>query len=96
MVTLRKKVEPKWLHPGAVLENGVTLEVGAVFFPYFKIMFREKRLHPLSRFGSPFFSVQIWLLATTTFLYRIKFLLYVLYQYVQTEDKKQTWKSFQV
>ncbi len=31
MSTLRKKVEPKWLHPGAVLENGATLEGGAVF-----------------------------------------------------------------
>ncbi len=29
--TLRKKVEPKRLHPGAVLENGVTFEGGAVF-----------------------------------------------------------------
>ncbi len=29
--TLRKKVEPKWLHPGAVLENGAALEGGAVF-----------------------------------------------------------------
>ncbi len=26
-----KKVEPKHLHPGAVLENGATLEGGAVF-----------------------------------------------------------------
>ena len=26
-----KKVEPKWLHPGAVLKNGATLEGGAVF-----------------------------------------------------------------
>ncbi len=31
--TLRKKVEPKRLHPGAVLENGATLEGGAVFPP---------------------------------------------------------------
>ncbi len=30
--TLRKKVEPKRLHPGAVLENGATSEGGAVFF----------------------------------------------------------------
>ena len=29
---LRKKVEPKQLHPGAVLENGATLEGGAIFF----------------------------------------------------------------
>ncbi len=29
-ISLRKKVEPKWLHPGAVLENGATLEGGAV------------------------------------------------------------------
>ncbi len=27
-----KKVEPKWLYPGAVLENGATLEDGAIFF----------------------------------------------------------------
>ncbi len=26
-----KKVKPKWLHPGAVLENGATLLSGAVF-----------------------------------------------------------------
>ncbi len=31
LAALRKKVEPKWLHPGAVLENGATLEGGAVF-----------------------------------------------------------------
>ncbi len=30
LTALRKKVEPKWLHPGAVLENGATLEGGAV------------------------------------------------------------------
>ena len=29
--TQKKEVEPKWLHPGAVLENGATLEGGAVF-----------------------------------------------------------------
>ncbi len=29
--SLRKKVEPKRLHPGAVFENGATLEGGAVF-----------------------------------------------------------------
>ena len=29
--TLRKKVEPKRLHPGADLENGATLQGGAVF-----------------------------------------------------------------
>ncbi len=28
-----KKVELKRLHPGAILENGATLEGGAVFFP---------------------------------------------------------------
>ena len=27
-----KKVEPNWLHSGAVLENGATLEGGAIFF----------------------------------------------------------------
>ena len=30
--SLRKKVEPKWLHHGAVLETDATLEGGAVFF----------------------------------------------------------------
>ncbi len=30
--SLKKKVEPKWLHPGAVLENGATLEGGAIIF----------------------------------------------------------------
>ncbi len=30
--SLRKKVEPKRLHLGAVLENGATLEGGAVFY----------------------------------------------------------------
>ena len=29
--TLRKKVEPKRFHPGAVLENGATSEGGGVF-----------------------------------------------------------------
>ena len=29
--TLRKKVEPKQLHPGAILENGATLEGGELF-----------------------------------------------------------------
>ena len=40
-----KKVEQKRLHPGAVLENGATLEVGAIFFLI--IMFRKK-MAPLS------------------------------------------------
>ena len=31
IIALRKKVKPKRLHPGAVLENGTTLEGGAVF-----------------------------------------------------------------
>ena len=38
-------MEPKRLHPGAVLENGATLEDGAIF-PLI-IMLRKKQLHPL-------------------------------------------------
>ena len=39
---LRKKVEPKRLHPGVVSENGATLEGGAV----------SQSLHPWSQNGS--------------------------------------------
>ncbi len=47
IASTEKKVEPKRLHPGAVLENGATLEGGAVFFlkPLKPIMFRRKELH---------------------------------------------------
>ena len=38
-------MEPKRLHPGAILENGATLEGGAVFSLI--IMFRKKWLYPL-------------------------------------------------
>ena len=47
--SLRKKVEPKRLQPAAVLENGNTLEDGAVFFFFiiimFRTFFRRKQLH---------------------------------------------------
>ena len=47
-----KKVEPKRLHPGAVLENGATLEGGASGGAELRTM---KRLQGWSRFGSTFF-----------------------------------------
>ncbi len=60
--SLRKKVEPKRLHPGAILENGATSEGGAVFS--LKGVTRVgaelrtmKRVQGWSRFGSTFFSV---------------------------------------
>ncbi len=37
-------MEPKWLHPGAILENGATLEGGAVFSLI--IMFRKQTAPP--------------------------------------------------
>ncbi len=40
MIETEKKVEPKQLHPEAVLENGATMEGGAVFSSI--IMFRKE------------------------------------------------------
>ncbi len=45
-----KKVEPKKLHPGAVLVNGTTLKVGAVFS---LIIMSSKKIAPPTE-GAPF------------------------------------------
>ncbi len=61
--SLRKKVEPNWLHPGAVLENGATLEGGAVGGGLFKVCTG--------------FVVSFWIFGSIFFLSDSKFKLYL-------------------
>ncbi len=44
-------MEPKWFHPGAVLENGATLEGGAVLLSLI-IMFEKKKTIALTKVHS--------------------------------------------
>ncbi len=96
--TLRNKVEPKQLHPGAVLENGATLEGGAVFPLSCSVIVLANQWTDsitnipgrmcLSRFDSTFFLSANLVISSNKFLYWIKCLLFS-YQYVHTGDKKQ-------
>ena len=42
-----QKVEPKQLHPGAVLENAATFEGGAVSFPIFSLTAPPLKVAPI-------------------------------------------------
>ena len=66
--TPRKKVEPKWLHPAAVLENGVLsriLESSIICKSLFSSLELRtmKRLQGWSRFAPLFFSLSVQILS---------------------------------